>query len=482
MIFASVLILAICLGLILLDIVKVIDYIKGTGRMITSLFYPHMVFFCYLVYGSGWGRKGIIPFVLFLALFVPCVIYWLCRLHFFPFRKDKSGNSRVKILYGGRLLILYYIWAMGFQIVWYLLLTKRIWNLCNEQDAVWVFWTDLAVCLLSIGTFLWNGIFRVIFTSRQLGILKRLLVIAFSWVPIVNFFLLLFLCRKAKEEYDTECCRHEIRKERADSSLCATRYPILLLHGVGFRDHRLFNYWGRIPKELVHNGAVIYYGHQEGWGVLQDNAQVIKERIEQMLQENHCEKVNIIAHSKGGLDARYTIGELGVADKVASVTTICTPHHGSPLVPFLRKMPEGLYRMICHWIDRVFRAYGDTRPDVYHSGLELDPAFCENFNQKYPDVPGIYYQSYASAMKHWYSESLLGIPYLVLKMLGAPVNDGLVPEESAKWGEFKGTFLSGQIRGISHADMIDLHREDYKGFDVLEFYVKIVNDLKMRGF
>ena len=35
------------------------------------------------------------------------------------------------------------------------------------------------------------------------------------------------------------------------------KYPILLVHGMGFRDHKILNYWGRIPKELEKMGCVI---------------------------------------------------------------------------------------------------------------------------------------------------------------------------------------------------------------------------------
>ena len=38
------------------------------------------------------------------------------------------------------------------------------------------------------------------------------------------------------------------------------------------------------------------------------------------------------------------------------------------------------------------------------------------------------------------------------------------------------------IRGISHGDMIDLNRQDIPGFDVREWYVELVSDLKNRGF
>ncbi|MFO0865908.1 MAG: hypothetical protein U0744_14870 [Gemmataceae bacterium] len=39
---------------------------------------------------------------------------------------------------------------------------------------------------------------------------------------------------------------------------------------------------------------------------------------------------HIIAHSMGGLDSRYMITKLGMADQVISLTTLGTPHRGSP--------------------------------------------------------------------------------------------------------------------------------------------------------
>ena len=61
-------------------------------------------------------------------------------------------------------------------------------------------------------------------------------------------------------------------------------------------------------------------------------------------------------------------------------------------------------------------------------------------------------------------------------------NDGLVGHESFEWGS-KYIYLSApSSRGISHGDVIDLNRENIKGFDVREFYVDLVHDLKKRGF
>ena len=61
-------------------------------------------------------------------------------------------------------------------------------------------------------------------------------------------------------------------------------------------------------------------------------------------------------------------------------------------------------------------------------------------------------------------------------------NDGLVAVSSFSWGEdFKLLTPVGR-RGISHGDVIDLNRENIEGFDVREFYVALVSDLKNRGF
>ena len=60
--------------------------------------------------------------------------------------------------------------------------------------------------------------------------------------------------------------------------------------------------------------------------------------------------------------------------------------------------------------------------------------------------------------------------------------DGLVGEKSFPWGaDFKYLTVEGK-RGISHGDVIDLNRENIPGFDVREFYVKLVHDLKTKGY
>ena len=51
-----------------------------------------------------------------------------------------------------------------------------------------------------------------------------------------------------------------------------------------------------------------------------------------------------------------------------------------------------------------------------------------------------------------------------------------------KWGDSFTYVTPLKNRGITHGDMIDLNRENIDGFDVRETYVKIVSDLKQKGF
>lgn len=79
------------------------------------------------------------------------------------------------------------------------------------------------------------------------------------------------------------------------------------------------------------------------------------------------------------------------------------------------------------------------------------------------------------------SDRLLAVPYRVIRAVGEE-NDGLVSVDSAKWGEFRGVFRSSSRRGVSHGDLVDMNREDFHGFNVLDEYITIVAELKERGF
>ena len=339
---------------------------------------------------------------------------------------------------------------------------------------------SLAVFLLACG-----GLVAVLLgmclVCRRLNVIRRFAVWTCCWIPVVNYFLGWYVRALARQETDHILYKVRLDDVRVEQQICRTKYPVLLVHGIGFRDFRYFNYWGRIPRELVRNGAAVYYGHQEAWGTIEDNGEILAAKIREICRATGCGKVNIIAHSKGGLDARYVISGLHMAPYVASLTTICTPHRGSALVDFLKRMPDRLYRAVCDRIDQYFKLMGDRAPETYRASWQLSPAFAKEFNENYPDADGVYYKSYGSIMKQALSSRILCIPYWILKKLDGP-NDGLVTAESARWTNFHTLLENRYLRGISHADMIDLSRDDYRGFDVLEFYTRLVQELGEKGY
>ena len=205
------------------------------------------------------------------------------------------------------------------------------------------------------------------------------------WIPFLNYGLALYVRGLAKQETDHILYRISLDDVPAEKNVCSTKYPLLLVHGVGFRDFHYFNYWGRIPRALKKNGARVFYGHQEAWGTVEENAGILREKIFEILRETGEEKVNIIAHSKGGLDSRYLISGLHMAPYVASLTTICTPHRGSMLVDLLMKLPDFLYRGICGLMDRYFGMLGDRAPNAYVASRQLSCAWAQELQ---PEISG----------------------------------------------------------------------------------------------
>ena len=444
--------------------------VPGTAGMLVA---PHMLLW-YNLAARLPGAAGL-PFKI-LSIVLPS--YFLARFYINDLKHRKELPLRLRIMTGGRKIFLMSAAAMAMQIPLFiaLFLTRGRFSLPPGLLAA-----DIAVTSVLSSVSLLNGAVRIFLTSKRLGIFKRVLILLLSWVPGVNLVMGLYLCRTVKKEYLTEVQKKQLQDTREESQTCATKYPLLMLHGIGFRDYEYVNYWGRIPVLLKKNGAVVEYGKQQAWGTIEGNAAGIKEQLLKFLEETGAEKVNIIAHSKGGLDARYMISSLGMADKVASLTTISTPHRGSELVDVLSGMKESRYRKICNTLNKTFKRLGDPAPDAYNASKQLKPEYLEKFNKENPDMPGVFYQSYASEMKNPSSHALLSIPQAIMKFK-AGTNDGLVTIESAKWGEFKGTLKSSDNRGISHADQIDLMRKDYDGFNIAEEYVKIVSKLKEKGF
>lgn len=339
------------------------------------------------------------------------------------------------------------------------------------------------MCTLTHAVLFWNGIISVYCTSVQLGIKQRFIGALCGPIPIVHLFALGNIIKITSTEVFEETQKELLNEQRAYLQICKTKYPILLVHGVFFRDSEKLNYWGRVPAELERNGAKLFYGEHQSALSVEKSAMELAKRIRDIIESTGCGKLNVIAHSKGGLDCKYAIARLGIAPYIASLTTINTPHRGCGFADYLLdKIPESMQSKVAGTYNAAARKLGDVSPDFMQAVQDLTATACAQKNEICALPQGIYCQSFGSVLgQATHGKFPLNFSYPLVKYFDGP-NDGLVSVQSFPFGENFTLLTAKGKRGISHADMIDLNRENIQGFDVREFYVQLVAGLKEKGF
>lgn len=423
-----------------------------------------------LVFINNYDVRGIIYLLVGTFFFLA-----FCLINTNPI-SGKKLSFQTKVLIGGYELFIYA--TLGY----ISLISYTVYSALNYCDE-WTSYLSLGISVLIGGliyfVMIMNGIIRILITSTQLKLIWKILLFFFWYLPILNFILIFVIYTVVRLEIIREKSRNELNDARKENEVCKTKYPVIMVHGVFFRDWQIFNYWGRIPGELIKNGAEIHYGNQQSAAKVEKSGNEIKEIIFETLNKTGAQKVNIIAHSKGGLDTRYAISCLGMDKYVASLTTINTPHRGCIWVDIiLKKVPEWLLKFVTKRYNSLFKRLGDKNPDFLNALFDLTSENCNKLNSIMEDKYGVVYQSYMSIMSKNSSDGFpLNISYKLAEKSDGE-NDGLVGVESAKWGEFKGLIRTKKKRGVSHGDVIDLRREDIEGFDVRELYVGILKELK----
>lgn len=416
----------------------------------------------------AWAGPGTIPLLVICGL----------AANVLPLLAGPSGvNKRLRILAHGDGCLKLFLISTAVSVMVQLVLAAFY---LFSNPLLWLLSVLVCTCVLAL-TF-WNGIIAVYCTSVQLGIKLRVIGIICGWIPIANLIALWKILKTISAEIRFEAEKEALDQSRQAAQICKTKYPILLVHGVFFRDSRFFNYWGRIPEALTKNGADIFYGNQPSAASVADCAQALTERIQEILRQTGSDKINIIAHSKGGLDCRYAMAFCGAAPYVASLTTINTPHRGCKFADYLLNMiPQSAQLQVAETYNKALQKLGESDADFMAAVNDLTSVRCLELDKAMPMPDGVFCRSVGSKLNRASGGKFpLNFTYhLVCYFDGA--NDGLVGEESFQWGP-NYTFLQTEWpSGISHGDMIDLNRYNLPGFDVREFYVHLVNDLRQRG-
>lgn len=141
---------------------------------------------------------------------------------------------------------------------------------------------------------------------------------------------------------------------------------VLLIYGF-FGTRQIFEV---LEKRLRKDGWGVFSLHLGGMfntfntGGIEELAEQVAHKVDDLCWKHGIPKINIVAHSKGGLIARYYVKKLGGDYWTRKVITLGTPHNGTPMAmlgvatlgmfsksvwemmpmsPFIRNLQKGPY-------------------------------------------------------------------------------------------------------------------------------------------
>ena len=106
------------------------------------------------------------------------------------------------------------------------------------------------------------------------------------------------------------------------------RNPVVLLHGFAMNRTN----WIWLGRRLAKRGIGPLYGTSYfSPQSVRRSAEHLQRFIERVCAREKCDRVDIVAHSLGGVVARYYIERLDGAGRIGRVVTIGSPHNGTLL-------------------------------------------------------------------------------------------------------------------------------------------------------
>jgi triacylglycerol lipase len=295
-------------------------------------------------------------------------------------------------------------------------------------------------------------------------------------------------------------------------------FPIILMHGMGgFNELEnlpvTVSYFNGVQADLEAQGVKnVFVTIAPPFDTSEVRAAALKPQIESILAMTGAAKVNLIGHSQGGLDARVLASPagLGMGDVIASVTTVATPHGGTPVADLALGLVSGLPASTVSAVtDGFLQLLEDgvypvtSSPNLLAQANEMTTSYmASTFNPRYGDAPGVVYASYAGRTnlesgsgsglgdcddaEYANEPQSLDVPqtelaatadYLQAQGLN---NDGLVPVSSARWGTFMGCVPADHLKEVGM--LFQNGADPISGFDHLLFFRAVVARLQAEGF
>jgi len=265
-----------------------------------------------------------------------------------------------------------------------------------------------------------------------------------------------------------------------------TRYPVVLVHGMAGTDSYLggYPYWYDVMPGIEADGYLAMTPAVDALAPPETRAQQWSAILDTLQADGQGRRFNLLGHSQGGVDARYLATTLDEGARIASITTLATPHYGSALADVSNGVIEVtplLSGLLEDAVSALTSAIGLGDAQLLFAAEAMTRPAMEAFNAATPDHPDVTYYSWSArscGLVEFGCQADMGgetiAPYLVatyraLQLLDGD-NDGIVPTASAMWGEHLGTIGAdhfdeiGQLVGQTNGDY------DHRGFFLNECF------------
>ena len=235
---------------------------------------------------------------------------------------------------------------------------------------------------------------------------------------------------------------------------------IILVHGIlGFAKRFGMDYFRDLPAHFRAQGLRVFVPELDPTQGVEFRGAQLRDQIQAAVAAGSIDtsqKTHIIAHSLGGLDSRSILSPANpnqLQVPIRSLTTISTPHRGSPVADAIENpgvllpFPHLPFVPLTDLLGPTLTTLG-----ISLNGLrDLTTSACKAFSEKYGDNPNVSYFSSTGSGRAGLpqtSAAFLLFHQYISAATGQP-NDGMVPAASAQWGSFDSSTWAGD-----HGEMI----------------------------
>jgi pimeloyl-ACP methyl ester carboxylesterase len=159
--------------------------------------------------------------------------------------------------------------------------------------------------------------------------------------------------------------------EPQSTQTAADPLPVVLVHGLG-EDASIWQEWeGLLEQDGIPFYTITFQKSDDRCGAAVAHATELAEGIQEIKSETSSEQVNIVGHSKGGIDARVYLAN-GTME-VENLVMIGTPNAGTPLAEMTSVCTPAVWDVLpganatlaeMNPNTRYWTIAGDWQPDV----------------------------------------------------------------------------------------------------------------------